>query len=99
MSPQANFKPGRKKHIVDIFSAWRPLDSLTLAEAKDVVMPPVVVPKSDILELNVDLDCDKIPYTCFDKLRAAGIDGTGLNLSMTPGGNIYRSYTLMSGAA
>ena len=97
LSPQANFKPGRKKHVVDIFSAWRPLDSLRLDEAKDSVMPPVIVPKGDIVELNVDLDCDKIPYPCFDKLSATGIDVTGLNLSTTPGGNIYRSYILMGG--
>ena len=93
---QADMKPGRKKQVLDIFGSWRPADSLTLADIVGTKLPEVLVSVSSILQYNFKLrDGDKIPYNILDNLRNAhGIDLTGLSISLTPEGNLYRAYCL-----
>ena len=52
-----------------------------------------------VLEANFDrTDNPALPYDVFDALRTRhSINLTGINLSMTRHGNLYRSYDLMRG--
>lgn len=58
-----------------------------------------LVPKEDILDWNFEWQEDmSIPFETFDHLRLVhGIDVTGLNMSLTQGGNLYRSHALLKG--
>jgi hypothetical protein len=101
MGPKADFRPGRKRPVVDIFGSWRRMGTVPLAEAAQAEgFPPIVLPKGSILEL-IELEPDgKIPFTAFDALRLRhGVDVSGLATSLTHGGNLYRSYVLMNGTA
>ena len=93
-----NFKRGQKPLVVDVFAPWRPLESLTVEEARaaEACLPGVLVQKSDVLIINVDLDTDKVPYEVFDRLRLEfHIDVTSISISATLGGNAYRAYVQM----
>ena len=95
---RVNFKPGRKPLVVDVFAPWRPLEALTVEEARaaEACLPGVLVQKSDILIINGDLDNDKVPYEVFDRLRSEfHIDVTSISISATLGGNAYRTYVQM----
>lgn len=61
-SAAQTFRPGRKKDVVDVFSKWRPLSSVTMAELSKTRLPPVLVQTEDVLEFNFQLEDDKIGY-------------------------------------
>ncbi len=100
-SSQQNFRGGKKKQVVDIFGAWAPLDAVSLQELSHAIVPDPLVNLEDVLECNFEWTKeDTLPYDIFDALRLQhGIDVTGLNSSLTHGGNLYRSYALMRGMA
>lgn len=91
------FRSGTKKKLLDIFGPWKSLHALTLAECRACSLPSPVVNLADILECNFDLSADEtLPYDVFDALRRQhGIDVTGLSMSSTHRGNLYRSYALL----
>ena len=94
---KADFRRGRKQQTVDIFGQWRPMADLTVKEAREVEMPLVLVAVADILEYNFDLEEGKVPFKILDSLRQHhGIDVTGLSVSQTANGNVYRAYVLMN---
>ena len=96
LASKADFKGGRKKKIVDVFGPWKPLAQCTLDELDDTDMPCCLVSHDAVLEMNVELENGKIPFSAFDALRNKhGIDVTGLSTSLTQGGNLYRSHCLM----
>ena len=99
-SEKALFKKGRKTKVVNIFGAWKPLAACTLEELDDTVLPETLVSQSAVLETNVLLQDDKIPFAVLDALRTKhGIDMTGLSVSSTAEGNLYRNHCLMMGAS
>ena len=93
------FRSGPKKKLLDIFGPWTSMHALSLAEYQVCSMPSPVVHLADILECNFDLSSDEtLPYDVFDALRSHhGIDVTGLSVSSTHRGNLYRSYALLGG--
>ena len=98
MTAAANFKAGRKRQVVDIFGEWRSAEGLSMIEARDLklVLPNPLIPASSVLEANFELEKGKIPYGVLDRLRENHhIDVTGLSISLTEGGNLYRAYALM----
>ena len=96
LAAKADFKGGRKKMIVDVFGPWKPLAQCTLDELHDTDTPCCLVSHDVVLEMNVELDNGKIPFSAFDALRNKhGIDVTGFTTSLTQGGNLYRAHCLM----
>jgi len=102
-TPEANFKAGRKKKILDIFGGWVPSGEISLCETQ--VLPSVMQPASKILawdfqpEQEEDSDAASllIPFSVYDHLMDVHkIDVTGLNLSSTKRGNLYRMHRLMA---
>ena len=92
-TPKVDFKKGRKALTLDIFAAWRPLDSLKIEERREFALPDCLVKKSDLLMQNIELENDKLQFKVFDSLRAEhNIDCTALSVSQTQGGNAYRTY-------
>jgi hypothetical protein len=96
-SVAVNFKPGKKKTIVDLFGRWRPLSSMTVQELAGTLMPEVLVGQQAVLEMNFELTADdEIPFSCFDSLRTKhGVDCTSLTYSLTKRGNLYRRFALL----
>ena len=96
-----NFKPGRKKKILDIFGGWVPADEISLSETE--VLPSVMQPASKILvwdfepeQAEDDAGSLLIPFAVYDKLLDEhNIDMTGLSLSSTKRGNLFRTHRLM----
>ena len=98
-----NFKPGRKKQILDIFGEWVPADELPVEETQ--VLPNVVQPASKVLvwdfepEPSIETDDPNrvlIPFHVFDKIiDIHNIDVTGLTMSGTRRGNLYRMHRMM----
>ena len=96
-APVMRASGGKKKMIPDVFGPWIALHSLALADAQEVHLPDIIMNKTDILEVFDMTADDKLPYRIFDKLRTKhGIDMTGLSLSQTHLGNIYRAHVLMA---
>ena len=93
------FRSCTKKKVLDIFGPWTSLHTLALAECRERNLPSPVVNLADILECNFALSSDgTLPYDVFDALRRQhGIDVTGLSMSSTHRGNLYRSYALLGG--
>ena len=105
-SPEMNFKPGKKRKILDIFGPWVPADHLSLDEVE--TMPSVMQPASKVLAFDFDPETDEeapngqvsIPFHVLDHiLDVHKIDFTGLSLSSTKRGNLYRTHKLMLPAA
>ena len=99
LAPQANFRGGPKKQIIDVFGPWSPVDELAAGDLKTCRLPDPIVHIQSVLEANFDLtEQQTLPYHVFDTLRNRhSIDLTGFNVSMTRHGNLYRSYVLMRG--
>ncbi len=94
------FRRGRGKQVLDIFGPWEPYENLSHGEASSYVMPLVICKHADVLIGNVELEHGRIPFPVFDSLRSAhGIDTTGLSVSQTHYGNLYRAFVLMSAPA
>ena len=95
MSPMTVFN-NRNTKVADVFGEWVPHESLTLASAADVKLPPILLEPTNMLITNVEIERGKVPYSIFDKLRADhAIDVTAFMYSETAGGNAYRSYRLL----
>ena len=86
---------GKKKMVVDLFGDWAPFDTLMISEAELVDFPDITVQKADILEVITLTGLGTIPYTALDKLRLEHtIDVTGISLSQTHLGHLYRAHVL-----
>ena len=86
---------GKKKMVVDLFGDWAPFDTLMISEAELVDFPGIIVQKADILEVITLTGLGTIPYTALDKLRLEHeIDVTGISLSQTHLGHLYRAHVL-----
>ena len=101
-SPEMNMRAGRKKKVLDIFGAWIPADDVSLNET--LTLPSVLQPASKVLAWDFDPEQDEegdavsllIPFSVFDHVMDVHrIDITGLNLSSTKRGNLYRTHRLM----
>ena len=94
-SREANMKVGRKKQVLDIFSSWSPADTIPVEEL--VPLPPSIVKADKILLWGFDLENDsQIPFKVLDRiLTEHHIDITGLLMSSTNRGNLYRAHRLM----
>ena len=65
-------------------------------ELSRAIAPDCVVKQAEVLEINVDLVDGKIPYNVLDQIvDVHGIDVTGLQMSQTPNGTLYRTYRLL----
>lgn len=95
-SKEANLRAGRKKDIVDIFGPWVATDSLSLADVME--FPDPHIDPEDVLEWNFDLtDAGELTFEVLDRLvDEHKIDITGLSVSSTTRGNVYRTHRLMS---
>ena len=60
--------------------------------------PSVRVHRDDVLLMNVELDNEsRIPFAAFDALRTKhALDVSGVYLSLTHRGNLYRAHTLQT---
>ena len=59
-------------------------------------IPPVLIPRSWVLLINVELEDGRIPFAAFAELRVThDVDTTALSMSCTHYGNIYRAHALM----
>ena len=98
-APRSDYRRGRRVDVTDIFGPWRPWARLNPREATRCTLPHPLIDVSTVLEANFDLtEENTIPYPIFDRLRAIhGVDTTGLNLSSTQRGNLYRAYALQRG--
>lgn len=98
-SPGANvnFKKGRTKQVMDLFGPWRPMGQMTVAELTGTAMPEVLVSQQACLEMNFSLTAEhELPFEVFEALRKKhSIDVTGLSLSLTKRGNVYRRFALL----
>ena len=99
LAPEANFRGGKKKQILDVFGPWSPVDELAAGDLETCRLPEPIVHIQSVLEANFDLtEHQTLPYQVFDTLRNRhSIDLTGFSASMTRHGNLYRSYVLMRG--
>ena len=99
LAPEANFRGGKKKQILDVFGPWSPESELGTSDMRLMRLPDPIVHTHAILEANFDFtENGTLPYDVFDTLRTRhSIDLTGFNASMTRHGNMYRSYVLMRG--
>ena len=95
VAPVSRTGGGKKKMVVDLFGDWAPLDTLMISEAELVDFPDITVQKADILEVITLTGLGTIPYTALDKLRLEHtIDVTGISLSQTHLGHLYRAHVL-----
>ena len=96
LGPVVDHKPGHKRTIPDLFGAWVPLDDITMKAAVMLEMPDCILSPSDVLIPNILLSADgTIPYCILDELRSQhDIDVSGLQVSRTQKGNLYRSHVL-----
>ena len=96
-SATVDFRKGRKKHVVDIYGPWKPLNSFRVDELEGTMMPDSLVPLRAVLLMNFELNREnEIPFRVFDQLRKVhGKDCTALSLSQTKNGNVYRNHVLM----
>ena len=95
VAPVSRVGGGKKKMVVDLFGDWAPFDTLMISEAELVDFPDIIVQKADILEVITLTGLGTIPYTALDKLRLEHeIDVTGISLSQTHLGHLYRAHVL-----
>ena len=95
VAPVSRVGGGKKKMVVDLFGDWAPFDTLMISEAELVDFPDITVQKADILEVITLTGLGTIPYTALDKLRLEhAIDVTGISLSQTHLGHLYRAHVL-----
>ena len=100
-SPEQNFRAGRKKKILDIFGPWGPSDTLPLTSSE--TLPSVMQPHQKVLLWDFEPEIDEknaeqvtIPFSVLDQVMDIHhIDITGLSMSSTKRGNLYRTHRLM----
>lgn len=94
MSKEANMRQGRKKQILDVFGPWVPCEQVEVSSLEP--LPPSVIKADQVCWWGFELeDGDKIPFDVLDGIMDDGMDITGLNMSSTPRGNLYRAHRLM----
>ncbi len=99
LSKAGTFRSGTKRDFLDIFGTWTAVDECGVASLRKSNLPDPFVNVSDLFEWNFDWGAETtLPYETLDALRQQhGIDVTGLSMSLTHRGNLYRSYALMRG--
>ena len=90
-------KRGKKQNKIDVFSAWTPSSYMQLGDLADSVLPNIIVDIADVLQINVELTDNKLPFHALDQLRYDDVvDLTALSYSQTQLGTVYRTHALMS---
>jgi hypothetical protein len=90
-SREANFRPGRRKEIRDIFGPWHAADSVPLANLPP--LPPSLISPALVIVWGFELSSEhEIPFGVFDQILACDIDVTALSISSTARGNLYRVH-------
>ena len=88
---------GRKRQVRSVFGAWQSSDALLLGDLAALQLPSPWVAAADVVLFNFELDeHNQLPFQVLDELYKAGIDTTGLCLSSTARGNLYRAHRQMS---
>ena len=84
--------------MLDIFGSWMDVDGFSLSELENLPSP-ILHPKN-VLAWGFELtESSEIPFEVLDLLLDnKGLDFTGLSLSATARGNLYRTHRLMQGA-
>lgn len=97
-STECKFIAGKKKQMLDIFGSWMDVDGFSLSELENLPSP-ILHPKN-VLAWGFELtESSEIPFEVLDLLLDnKGLDFTGLSLSATARGNLYRTHRLMQGA-
>ena len=95
MSKEANLKAGRKKNILDLFGEWNPADELAVGEVEP--LPPSVLAPSKILLWGFVLEEGTLlPFKVLGQIMDLDfVDLTGLKISSTKRGAMYRAHRLM----
>ena len=87
-------RQGRKRQILDVFGPWVPSEQVVVQNLEP--LPPSVISSEKILLWGFELEEEnKLPFSVFDRLMEDGIDVTGLTISNTSRGNLYRAHRLM----
>ena len=94
VSKEASMKPGRKKQILDVFGPWMPSDQMAV-DALEPLPPSIVKPSLVFLWGFEHEEENKLPFSVLDGIMDEGIDITGLNMSTTNRGNLYRAHRMM----
>lgn len=96
-NPRAAFgMGGRKKMVVDVFSAWESIDQRRLDPANIVCFPSPLVPLGQLIACNVQLEQGHISFQTLHELKQNhGVDVTALTFSETDRGNLYRTWETM----
>ena len=94
VSKEASMKPGRKKQILDVFGPWMPSDQMVV-DALEPLPPSIVKPSLVFLWGFEHEEENKLPFSVLDGIMDEGIDITGLNMSTTNRGNLYRAHRMM----
>jgi hypothetical protein len=93
----APLRPGKKRHIYDIFAKWAPCDDQAVASVS--ALPSPFVNATSILAFDFTLEDGQIPFSVFDTIMDRGLDVSGLSVSSTERGNAYRVHRLLSSLA
>ena len=90
-SREANFRPGRRKDVRDIFGPWHAADSVPLANLPP--LPPALIEPKNVLVWGFEFDkSNLLPFSLFDQILGFDIDVTALSISSTARGNLYRVH-------
>ena len=90
-SREANFRPGRRKDVRDIFGPWHAADSVPLANLPP--LPPALIEPKTVLVWGFEFDeSNLLPFSLFDQILGFDIDVTALSISSTARGNLYRVH-------
>ena len=97
-SPILRFGGGKRRDIIDVFSAWTPSSMMQLGDVAESKLPNIIVNLADLLHVNVELTDDKkLPYSVFDSLWDDHlIDLTAYTYSQTSLGVAYRTHVHMT---
>ena len=83
--------------MLGLFGEWCCVEQACPSDLVKTVLPDPLVHQDDILECNFEMD-PAIPYEVLDSLRLKhGIDVSGLSISLTHRGNLYRNHALLYG--
>lgn len=96
----ANRRAGRKSQLLDIFGIWVPSSRMALQDLEPLPSPRVK--GADVIDWDFEVEDSEggvlIPFSTLDRVMECGIDITGLNVSQTRRGNLYRTHRLMQPA-
>ena len=91
-------KGGRQ---LDIFGSWAEFDDVHLSMVHGGNLPDPMASLEDVLDSNFEMtENNELPFDTLDTLcQQHDLDVTGLSMSQTPRGNLYRAYVLSRGAS